>query len=115
MHPLQASPAEISVADACLTGRRADAVKNIAEIFKKHKTDFRVVIGPNRRKTVLNPADLQLMQSVFGAERVHDYSFSLANALEQDTLLYDNTHYRPVFADRIMRLVYQRNRYKSLR
>ena len=36
-------------------------------------------------------------------------------SLEQDTLLYDNTHYRPVFADRIMRLVYQRNRYKSLR
>ncbi len=115
MHPLQPSPVEITVAATCLTGRRAEAMRTIAEIFKKHHTDFRVVIGPNRRKTVLNPADLQVIQSVFGAERVHDYSFSLANALEQDTLLYDNTHYRPVFADRIMRLVYQRNRYKSLR
>lgn len=109
-HPLRPSPSGITIASPLLRGKRAAAMSRIVRIFRKHHTDFQIVIGPNRMKTVLNPADLRMMQSIFGSDRVHDYSFTLAHELEQDTLLYDNTHYRPIFAERIMNLVYQRRR-----
>lgn len=107
-HRLSPSPSEISISQPVLAGRRAEALRRIARTFRKHHTDYQIVIGPNRMKTVLNPADLRLMQAIFEADRVHDYSFTLVHELEQDTLMYDNTHYRPVFAERLMRQIYQR-------
>lgn len=46
------------------------------------------------------------MQKIFGVDAVHDFSSTLVKALAEDTLLYDRTHYRPVFATRLMRMTY---------
>lgn len=85
---------------------RSDAFRRIAEIFMEHATDYEVIISPNRRGVGLAPADLAVLQQIFGPKRVHDFSYSEAWRLREDTMLYDNTHYRPPFASRLMRSVY---------
>lgn len=86
--------------------RRTRAFTRIAEIFTEHGTDYEVIISPNRRGVGLAPADLGILQSIFGSARVHDFSYEEAWQLRQDTLLYDNTHYRSPFASHLMRRVY---------
>ena len=102
------SPAKSSVEQRHLTGERLEAVYRIAAVLAAKHTDYQVIISPNRFKKTLNPSDLKVLNDVFGQERVHDFSHTMCDALENDTLLYDNIHYRPVFAERLMRLVYCR-------
>lgn len=107
-YPLAESPAAPTESRRLLVGERSEALKRIAEIFRAQHTDCRIIIGPNRRKVTLNRGDREWLYTVFGAGRVHNFSLTLCRELERDTLLYDNTHYRPVFATRMMRLVYGR-------
>ncbi len=85
---------------------RTEAFERIAQIFREHATDYEVIVSPNRRGVGLAAADLATLQAIFGKDRVHDFSYSEAPQLRQDTLLYDNTHYRPPFASRLLRRVY---------
>jgi hypothetical protein len=107
-YPLVESPPTATESRPLLVGERGEALKRIAEIFRAQHTDCRIIIGPNRRKVTLSRGDREWLYTVFGAGRVHDFSLILCRELERDTLLYDNTHYRPVFATRMMRLVYGR-------
>ncbi|MDE6336295.1 MAG: hypothetical protein K2L34_06970, partial [Muribaculaceae bacterium] len=70
------------------------------------KTDYQIIISPNRRGVSLSDDDLQTLQEIFEPARIHDFSLTYADELRTDTLLYDNTHYRPVFASKMMRAVY---------
>ena len=105
---LVASPDTLSVSAAVVVGERAEAVRRIAEVFRRHHTDYQIIIGPNRRKVCLNPSDYATLAATFAAARVHDYSASHATALECDTMLYDNTHYRPAFASRLLHRTYRK-------
>lgn len=105
-HPLIESPEDITVSAPVLDRKRIESLNYIASILKKHKTDFKVVIGPNRSRITLNPEDDEKLNKIFGKENVFNFSSSMANELEVDTLLYDKTHYRPVFAEKIMKAVY---------
>ena len=110
-HPLLDSPDEITVSEELLSSEKSAYLKKIADIFKAQGTDYEVIIGPNRRKVVLNPQDKVTLDSIFGARKVHDFSRSFARDLETDSYLYDNTHYRPPYASKLMKLVYgSRNR-----
>lgn len=105
-HPLIESPVTPSESERLLIGANVDALNTIANILHAGGTDYRIIIGPNRRKVVANREDVETLKHIFIPERVNDFSGSLVNELECDTLLYDNTHYRPVFASRLMHLVY---------
>lgn len=112
-HPLLPSPKKVSESKVVLEREKADALTRIAAVFMAHHTDYQVVIGPNRRKVALNATDLHTLQHIFVPERVHDFSAVFATALESDTLLYDNTHYRPVFAARLLDYVYNKDSIKT--
>lgn len=105
-HPLVESPVHPVESPRLLTGRNRQALLDIASIFRKSSTDYQIIIGPNRRKVTLNRQDREWLESLFGRDRVHDFSRTLSKDLEQDTLLYDNTHYRPAYATRLLRLLY---------
>lgn len=96
----------VTIGAATLTQERENILLKMREVFRRHDTDYRIIIGPNRKKLVLNPADKAVLTKIFGTERVHDFSGKLVDAVDVDTLFYDNTHYRPVFARRLMELAY---------
>ncbi len=105
-HPLMDSPTKLSESRPILIAERLKALESIKNVFDRQSTDYRIIIGPNRSKVTLNPADLKSLQSIFSPERVYDFSASLAYLLEADTMLYDNTHYRPPMAELMMKKVY---------
>ena len=105
-YPLTPSPQHTSVSPAVIDGPKHEALADIADILSRHHTDVHVVISPNRRKVTLHPSDLAVLRRLFGTARVHDLTSSMAHRLETDTLLYDDTHYRPVFAAEIMDSIY---------
>lgn len=108
-HPLLPSPDEISISPQQLTSEKIADFERIAAIFHRHDTSYEIIVGPNRRKVALSPSDLNELQRIFGAMHIHDFSRSMADALATDSLLYDNTHYRPVFASQLMQKVYSRH------
>lgn len=107
-YPLTPSPDRVTQSARVLDADRIAALRRVARVFDRHATDYQIIIGPNRRKIALNNDDLQRLKQIFDFTRVHDFSCSMAAALECDTLLYDNTHYRPSFSTLLMRRAYGR-------
>lgn len=106
MFPLVESPDSVAVSPVVLHSGKLTALRAIAYVFKRRGTDYRLIIGPNRHKIALNSADMDSLCSIFGKPNVFDYSYSLSRRLETDTLLYDNTHYRPSFAKELLNFTY---------
>lgn len=105
--PLPVAPDSAVMSPVVITPEKECAFRKIAEIFQSHSTDYQIIISPNRRKVVLNPIDSAALLRCFAPERVHDFTKSHLSDLECDTLLYDVTHYRPVYSNRLMREVYR--------
>ncbi|MDE6304446.1 MAG: hypothetical protein K2M01_06435, partial [Paramuribaculum sp.] len=105
-HPLIAPTDTVTVSAPVLTETKIKALTTIAQNFSDCSTDCRIIISPNRRGVSLSPADLRILQNLFGADRVFDFSASHAHYLRTDSLLYDNTHYRSPFASLLMRSAY---------
>lgn len=106
IHTLPSVPRTPVETPVSIIGERLRALLRIADIFRRHHTDCRIIIAPNRYQATLNATDLRTLQTIFGVHAVHDFSSTLVKALAEDTLLYDRSHYRPVFATRLMRMVY---------
>lgn len=102
-----AAPSCASVSEPVLTAERIQALQRVARVFAAQGTDYQIIIGPNRMKVTLNPADLRQFHGIFTPERVHDYTTLYAPLTESDSLLYDRTHYRPPFAHRLLRRCYK--------
>jgi hypothetical protein len=78
----------------------------IADIFKKNKTNYKLVINPLYDQVKLNQQDLDILIKLFGKENVHD--FSGINFITNDYHnYYENPHYRPHIADYIMGEIYK--------
>lgn len=105
-HPLIDPAKEFYSGDPVITKEKEVAFKKIAGIFREHNTDYNIIISPNRRGVYLSKKDLKILHNIFSSERVHDFSYTHAHYLENDTLLYDNTHYRPPFALVLMKATY---------
>ena len=105
-HPLPPVPVKSTASPSVLSGERLHALRSIADTFRRHHTDYHIIIAPNRLKVTLNPEDLRTLNELFGSASVHDFSTIFVDALAADTLLYDKTHYRPVFAKRLMEYTY---------
>lgn len=81
-------------------------LNNIINIFKKHSTNFKIVINPLYDQLKLNRKDIDVLNEIFGSENVYD--FSGINSITSDYHnYYEGSHYRPHVANEIMKLVYQ--------
>jgi len=89
---------------AQITGENAFMLREIARIFQKNRTEYKIVLSPLYEQVKFNPKDIAFLQAVFG-HRVYD--FSGANYFTNDIRhYYENSHYRPCVGDSIMNIIY---------
>ncbi len=105
-YPLVSPATSVTSGPSIINGAKRAALQKIAQIFSQQCSDYQIIISPNRRGVSLSPTDLKELQTIFEPSRVHDFSEIYAPYLQNDTLLYDNTHYRPPFASKLMNEIY---------
>lgn len=89
-----------------VTQEEKELLVNMRKYFDKHHTDYRIVVCPLYDQKPLGDDHVQLLQSVFGAERVYDYSG--INRFTQSLYnYYEESHFRPTVADEIMKEIYR--------
>ena len=78
---------------------------DLREAFARQGTNYRIVINPLWNKRQLHPADLGVLKSIFGKDRVFD--FSGVNHITSDKLnYYEDSHYRPHIGREILSRIY---------
>lgn len=83
-------------------------LKKIQSIFKKNKTNYKIIINPLYDQLRLNPKDLKYLRDLFGVENVYD--FSGINSITNDYRnYYETSHYRPIVCDSILNIIYRNN------
>jgi hypothetical protein len=88
-----------------VTGEEKELLIKIKSLFDKHHTDYRIVISPVYDQIPLCNEQLKIVQNIFGAEAVYDYS-GVNKYTESMYNYYENDHYRPEVADDIMKEIY---------
>ncbi len=82
-------------------------LRDIKQILTDHKTRYKVVITPNYDLTYLDRGDLERLREIFGRDNVYDYSG--INYYTRDIHnFYENSHFRPIAAKRILDEIYAR-------
>jgi hypothetical protein len=79
----------------------------IKEALNANQTSYKIVISPLYDQKKLNPADLQILQQLFGSNNVFDFS-GINSFTNSRYNYYETSHYRPPIADSIMKIVYGR-------
>jgi hypothetical protein len=81
-------------------------MQKINSIFKKHKTNIKIIIGPLYDQIKFNKKDLQCLQAIFGRENIFD--FSGINDITNNMYNYsdDAVHYRSRTGSRILERIY---------
>lgn len=106
MHRIDPLPAHYSDCGPLITPEIEEDLRAVAATFRRLGTDYKVVVGPNRRLEVLGPVDEALMLEIFG-NRFVNLGRCFSNELRDERNFYDNTHYRRPLARKIMERVYR--------
>jgi len=77
----------------------------IRNIFKRHNTNYQIVISPLYNQKQLNPADLSILQRTFGATTIHDFS-GTNEFTKYPGNYYEESHYRPLVGRKILKQIY---------
>lgn len=80
-------------------------LKKIRKLFDNNKTNYRIVISPLYDKRKINKRDLEIIESVFGASNVYDYS-GINDITTNKYNYYEKSHYRIRVGKRIMDDIY---------
>ena len=93
--------------------KQIEILKQINAIFFRNKSKYKIIISPLYDQVKLDSTDKNILDVLFGKENVYD--FSGINKLTQDYLnYYENSHYRPHIASRIMGIIYTNDSLKNL-
>ena len=80
-------------------------LSEIAKVFQTHHTNCKIIINPEYKQIRMNPADVQQLKEIFGAENVYD--FSGINQYTNDIRnYYEGSHYRPCLGRQLLDSVY---------
>ncbi len=81
-------------------------LEEMAQILRKHNTDYRIIISPLYNQEYLAKEDLDYLNRLFGSSNV--CNFSGVNSITEDfSNYYEKSHYRPPVADKLMRQAYR--------
>lgn len=87
-----------------INGKHITMLKSILTIFKKHHTNYKIIISPLYSQIKFNPKDLAVLQSIFG-QQIYDYSGK--NKITNDFHnYYESSHYLPRIGDSLMNVIY---------
>lgn len=81
-------------------------LQEIEQICRKHNTSVKVIISPDYNQTNLNPADVQMLRSLFGTGNVFDFS-GINEYTEDIHNYYEQGHYRPILGAQLMEKIYE--------
>ncbi|PJJ60013.1 hypothetical protein [Hymenobacter chitinivorans] len=93
------------VSDAVIGPEQLRQLVAMRNIFKRHNTNYHIVISPLFKQQQLNPADLALLQRTFGASHIHDYS-GVNEFTKEVGNYYEQDHYRPLVGRKILEQIY---------
>lgn len=80
-------------------------LQKIADLFKQHQTDYKIVISPLFDQKPYNPLDLNILDIYFGRNNIYD--FSGENKYTEDiTNYYEISHFKPIVGKMIMDEIY---------
>jgi hypothetical protein len=82
-------------------------LSEIKKIFDSEKTNYKFVIYPGYDLKYLNPADVEKLKGIFGAENVFDYSGINEITLDVKNY-YDEAHCRALVGSRILKEIYSK-------
>jgi len=85
--------------------RQKKMLSEIREIFKKHQTDYQIVINPEWNQKKFNTADLSELKKIFGESKVTDFS-GKNSYTENKKFYYEKNHYRPLLGKKILNKIY---------
>lgn len=84
----------------------------ISELLKKHKSDYYIVFGPNRKRELLHPDDLNILSEIFTSERIYRYT-AIDTIKDDKPYFYDNNHYRTFVCSAILDSIYNNHSVKA--
>ncbi len=88
-----------------ITNEYLGILNAIKSIFIKHQTDFKIIVSPLYDQNLLNKEDLLILYSIFGRDRVFD--FSGTNKYTQDMKnYYETSHYTKEVGKDILITIY---------
>ena len=98
-------PTKSSIANAVIGPAQQQQLTSIANIFAEEKTNFQIVISPLFGQVQLNPIDVAILQKIFGADKVHDFSGKNSITTNPGNY-YEQSHYRPFVGRQILNQIY---------
>lgn len=99
-------PNDEVILDAVLSEKQIITLKKISAILDKNNTDYKIIISPDYRFIKFNPEDLKVLEEIFGADSIHDFS-GKTEISENIRNFYDGSHYRPYIGRRILQDIYK--------
>ncbi len=88
-----------------ITPKIAEMLKEIARIFKKHNTSYKVVLSPLYEQMKFSKNDMVILKSVFGNKL---YDFTGKNSYTENKYnYYEIMHFRPNVGASIMNTIYK--------
>lgn len=94
-----------SIANPVIKEEQCMALNEIHYLLVAGKTKYKIVISPLYDQISISPIDIEVLNDIFGAENVFD--FSGINEYTNDiTNYYECSHYRPKLCKLILKLIY---------
>ena len=93
--------------DSEITKLETTQLESIKAIFKKHNTNYKIVVSPVYDQIPLEEKQVELLNKIFGKENV--YNFSGINELTMPiSNYYEDNHYRPIVANKVLKIIYNK-------
>lgn len=84
---------------------RVDVLKKMAYIFRKHHTDYRIIMSPMWDQMRLNPKDYETLCNIFGKNHVYDMT-GINKWTSDYHYHYEYSHYTPQASAEVMDSIY---------
>lgn len=95
----------LDTADSFTHPSQVFLLTEIRNILRKHQSDYRIVIAPSYFGRISNPKNIQMLQTIFGKDRVYDFS-GMNEFSRYKENYYDLVHFRPLVGKEIMKEIY---------
>ena len=92
-------------AERVINANQAMLLNSIKKILAKNNTHYKIVISPLYNQLRTDTTDMEILCSVFGKENIYDLS-GVNDITASKYNYYENAHYRPSVANRIMDSIY---------
>jgi hypothetical protein len=88
--------------------KQVKLLNEINHVINKNNINLKIVVSPLYSQISFNNLDKQFLKTLFGNENVYDFS-GKNNFTENISNYYENSHYKPYVANKIMDSIYTKS------